>query len=216
MKPIDQMSQDELVALLNRVGEWNRLRAERNSPFSPNLLWAKLDGANLSRADLSRADLSRANLTGADLSRANLTGANLNRTNLTGADLSFASLSSANLFGTNLSGANLSGADLSRADLLRVRDWDEILNIKYANIFGVYNAPEGFREWALNHGAVQNPSQPENSPPGLSVMFDGDFTTEETATILSALSDLYRSVGGDGLVIQDQLEAKARVLIPAG
>jgi len=38
---------------------------------------------------------------------------------------------------------------------LRGVRWERITNIKNANIFGVKNAPQGFVEWAVKHGAVQ-------------------------------------------------------------
>jgi hypothetical protein len=35
--------------------------------------------------------------------------------------------------------------------------WQHIATIKSANIGGVKNAPDGFREWALKNGAIENP-----------------------------------------------------------
>jgi uncharacterized protein YjbI with pentapeptide repeats len=62
--------------------------------------------------------------------------------------------------GSDLSGANLDGADLSSADLrnanLQGIAWQHIAVVKSANIAGVRNAPEGFRDWALKNGAVES------------------------------------------------------------
>jgi len=32
--------------------------------------------------------------------------------------------------------------------------WQSIKSIRYANIYGVKSPPNGFEEWALEHGAV--------------------------------------------------------------
>ena len=39
--------------------------------------------------------------------------------------------------------------------------WQRIAAIKSANIAGITNAPEGFREWALKNGAIESPN-PDN------------------------------------------------------
>jgi uncharacterized protein YjbI with pentapeptide repeats len=63
--------------------------------------------------------------------------------------------------GSNLAEAKLDGADLTSADLrnanLDAIAWQHIAAIKSANIAGVKNAPDGFREWALKNGAIENP-----------------------------------------------------------
>lgn len=61
-------------------------------------------------------------------------------------------LTGANLTGADLSGASLADAELSNADLRDVH-WEHIANVKNANIFGEKNAPQGFEEWAIKHGA---------------------------------------------------------------
>ena len=135
-----------------------------------NLSGAGLQGANLSGAELWGADLSEAVLLGANLSGAglqwanlsgawlwgaNLSGAQLPRANLSGAGLSFANLSGASLWGADLSGAGLWGADLSGARLLDIENWREIRDIEAANLLGIREAPEGFRAWAREQGAVE-------------------------------------------------------------
>ena len=104
-------------------------------------LFAKLEGANLSKADLHDADMVSANLSGANLSEAilssadltgvvlieaRLTHAYLNSTRLVGADLSkadlkWARLHKAKLVLADLRGANLNDADLRMADLSRAK-----------------------------------------------------------------------------------------------
>lgn len=116
--------------------------------------------ANLLRADLSAADMRSSVLEGADFTYANLRSANFRGADLEHANLSNANLSDADLVGSNLGGARLDGADLSSADLrnadLQQIGWQHIAAIKSANIAGIRNAPEGFREWALKNGAIEN------------------------------------------------------------
>lgn len=166
----------------------NRLRMQRISDYQQSLALAALSGVSLSGQcleyqDLSFAFLYRANLEGASLYGANLeiaslSGANLycanlllanlycatlNETNLTGANLfranlQSASLQSANLNGADLTGAYLTGANLTEATLEGVENWEQIADISNCNITRVRNAPDGFMEWALDHGAVQKES----------------------------------------------------------
>nr|VFJ95213.1 MAG: Pentapeptide repeat-containing protein [Candidatus Kentron sp. H]VFJ95855.1 MAG: Pentapeptide repeat-containing protein [Candidatus Kentron sp. H]VFK02049.1 MAG: Pentapeptide repeat-containing protein [Candidatus Kentron sp. H] len=64
-------------------------------------------------------------------------------------------LAGVNLKFANLSGAELTGADLSGARLGEIENWKATVSIRKANILGIKNAPEGFREWALEKGAVE-------------------------------------------------------------
>ena len=119
-----------------------------------------LEHANLLRADLSAADLRGSDLSSAHLDYANLHFANLRNSNLEHAMLSSANMSDADLVGARLDGAALDGVDLSSADLRNADvhsiNWQQIANIKSANIAGIKNAPAGFRDWALKNGAVEN------------------------------------------------------------
>jgi hypothetical protein len=126
---------------------------------------AFLQGIHLGHANLLRADMRAADLRGSDLNSANLTFADLHDANLRGARLENASFSDAILKDTDLVGSDLTGADLAKTDLsgadLRLANlsslkWREIKNIKSANIAGVKGAPEGFMQWALANGAVEN------------------------------------------------------------
>jgi hypothetical protein len=118
-----------------------------------------LERANLLRADLSAADLRRSALRYADLSFADLHSANFRGSDLQDAHLANANLADSDLVGSDLSHANLDNADLSSADLrnvdLRGVAWQHISALKSANIAGIRNAPEGFRDWALKNGAVE-------------------------------------------------------------
>jgi hypothetical protein len=58
-----------------------------------------------------------------------------------------------------LSGANLCKSNLYLASLEYIQDWG-CIDVRYANIKGVQHAPEGFRKFALDHGAVEmDPNQ---------------------------------------------------------
>jgi hypothetical protein len=120
----------------------------------------RLEHANLLRADLSAADLRGSSLTSADLSFADLHDANFRGSNLANATFSNADMKDIDLVGTNLAGARLDHADLTSADLrstnLSGAQWKDIRSIKSANIAGVKDAPEGFIQWALQNGAIEN------------------------------------------------------------
>lgn len=129
---------------------------------------AFLQGLKLEHAYLTRADFSAADLRGSDLQAADFSNADLHSANLRGSNLKLASFTEANmadvdLWESNLAGAvfddaNLGDADLRNADLKDIR-WQKIKNIKMANIAGVKNAPEGFIDWALKHGAMQSAAE---------------------------------------------------------
>jgi uncharacterized protein YjbI with pentapeptide repeats len=119
----------------------------------------KLEGANLLRADFSAADMRGSDLTGADFAYADLHAANLRGSDLEHASFEHANLNEADLVGSDLAGARFDGADLGGVDLrhadLRDFQWQQLKNIRMANIAGAKNAPAGFVAWALKNGAVQ-------------------------------------------------------------
>ena len=119
----------------------------------------RLEKARLLRANFSAADARDGRFSAADFSNANLHSANLRRSNLEQASFQSADLGDADLTGADLAGADLTEVSLADADLtnadLRGMRWEHITNIKSANIFGVKNPPQGFVEWAVKHGAVQ-------------------------------------------------------------
>lgn len=119
-----------------------------------NLAEAILVGANFADAMLAVADLTGANLQHGNLSEAILFNANLAEADLWCANLSGAILIRSNLAEANIAGANLAGANLSESNLANIKDWQKVASIKYANIFGVVNPPDGFIEWAMEQGAV--------------------------------------------------------------
>jgi len=118
---------------------------------------ARLGRSNFNGADLRESDFSLADFSDAHLQSANLRQSTLRGADLEGADFTEADLWGADLSGAQLSGAKLAGADLSNANLANIK-WREIAVVKGANIYGVKNAPEGFADWALKHGAVQSES----------------------------------------------------------
>jgi hypothetical protein len=119
----------------------------------------QLRNADLLRANFSMADVRKGVFTRADLSFSNLRSGNFREGQFSGAQLREADCGEADFSGANLSGADLSGADFSDADLsvadLRNVQWKMIKSVKGTNIFDLKNAPEGFVEWALKHGALQ-------------------------------------------------------------
>jgi hypothetical protein len=122
----------------------------REANFSrAHLYEANLSMAYLYFAKMSRVFLENADLSGADLSHADLNRAALSQADLSGAVLFYADLSDAGLVGANLAEANLYGADISK-----ITGWQSIKSIRYANIYGVKSPPNGFEEWATEHGAI--------------------------------------------------------------
>ena len=114
---------------------------------------ARLIRADLNAVDARNSDFQAADFMGANLHSGNFRESNLSGSNLQDADLGEADLCSANLNGAVLDGATLDGADLGNTDLGRVK-WQKITSLKGANIRQVRNAPEGFVQWATQHGAV--------------------------------------------------------------
>jgi len=125
----------------------------------------RLERAKMLRADLNAADLRGSTLTFADFTYANLRWANFRESYLESTVLSNADMTNADLAGSNLTGAKLDGTNLSSADLRRANiqgiDWKRIAAINQANIAGVKNPPEGFRDWALKNGAIESSSGDE-------------------------------------------------------
>ena len=149
-----------------RIEALQELNADKVPLVGVDASGAFLQGIHLERANLLRADLSAADLRGSSFRDANLTYAHLHDANFRGSDLEHTVLSNANvqdadLVGCNLAGAKLDGVDFTSADLrfanLKDAQWKQIAAIKDANIAGVKNAPDGFREWALKNGAVESP-----------------------------------------------------------
>jgi Pentapeptide repeats (8 copies) len=119
---------------------------------------AKLARANLDGADARAADLTGAAITDASLRSANLRGAKLEGVSFAGSALGDVDLNGADLKNVDLSGASLENADLQNSNWEGAR-WNTIQTLKGANIFGVKNAPSGFVDWALAHGAVSRNSE---------------------------------------------------------
>ena len=153
-----------------RIEALQELNADRIPLVGVDASSAFLQGVRLERANLLRADLSAADLRGSVLAFADMSYSNLHSSNFRGADLehvifSNANLSDSDLVGSDLSSTNLDHADLSSADLRRANlkgiAWRQIAAMKSANIAGVVNAPEGFREWALKNGAIEDANSSE-------------------------------------------------------
>ena len=114
---------------------------------------SNLARANFDAADARDADLESARIENASFRSANLRGAKLFRTSLHGSTLDGADLSGADLRDADLTSASLEDADLNSSDLRGVK-WFNLQSVKGLNLYGVQNAPAGFLEWALAHGAI--------------------------------------------------------------
>jgi pentapeptide repeat protein len=151
-----------------RIDALQELNADRVPLVGVDVSGAFLQGVRLDKARLLRANFSSADVrdgkfqsadfTLADLQSANFRGGNFSHASFQGANLDDSDLTSADLSGADLTDATLVDADLSNADLRNVH-WERIANVKNANIFGVKNAPQGFEEWALKHGAQRQDSR---------------------------------------------------------
>jgi len=148
-----------------RIEAMQELNADKVPLVGIDASSAFLQGIHLERASLLRADLSAADLRGstfqsANLAFADLHSANFRGSNLEGADFTDANLSGSDLVGSDLAGAKLDNTDLASADLrnanLQGVTWQHIASVRSANIAGAKNAPEGFHDWALKNGAVEN------------------------------------------------------------
>jgi hypothetical protein len=129
---------------------------------------AFLQGVRLIKAGLSRSNFETADLRNAVLRASDFRFANLHSANLRGADASDANFTDAALTDSDLNGANLSGADLAAADLsdadlrnanLSGVHWQKLKAVTSVNIYGVRNAPPGFVDWAMAHGAKSDPAE---------------------------------------------------------
>jgi uncharacterized protein YjbI with pentapeptide repeats len=119
-----------------------------------NLTEADLEGARLAAADVTSTALRKANLRNTDFHQADLDDSHLDGAALQGARLTDVKMYMASLKNCDLSDVDLSGANLTEADLEGVTNFEEISDIEGASIHGVRNAPDGFVEWALSNGAV--------------------------------------------------------------
>jgi hypothetical protein len=152
-----------------RIEALQELNADRVSLVGVDLASAFLQGLRLNDADLSRANLAEADAREAQLKRAKLEhailrGANFRNADLSGASLTESVLDDADLNGAVLSEADLSGASMENADLrnaeLRDLKWKGLGSVKGTNLKGIREAPPGFVDWALGHGAVLSGEEP--------------------------------------------------------
>lgn len=147
-----------------RIDALQELNADGIPLVGVDVSTAFLQGIRLERANLLRSDFSAADLRCSYLRYSDFTFADLHAANFRGSDLENVTFSNANLqdvdlVGSNLGGARFDGTDLTSADLrstnLKDIGWKRIRSVRTANIAGVQEAPSGFREWALQHGAIE-------------------------------------------------------------
>ncbi len=147
-----------------RIDALGQLNDDRVPLIGVDVSDAYLQGVRLANADCTRgrfssADLRSANLAGANLDSADFHSANLRNANLQNAHFTDASLVDADLTDANLAYADLAGVNLDHADLQHANldhlIWQKLSSISQANLTNVQNAPPGFLDWALKHGATQ-------------------------------------------------------------
>ncbi len=109
--------------------------------------FADLKGATFIRSKMPNGHLMFSDAEGAVFSNAMLNGTNINQTNLKGALLNNVDVTDATFFKVNLEDADLDG----------LIGWESIPSIDGTNIANIRNAPEGFVEWALANGAIDQP-----------------------------------------------------------
>lgn len=145
-----------------RIEALQELNADRVPLVGVDVSGAFLQGVRLEKARLLRSNFSAADVRDGRFESADFSYANLRSTNFRGSQLAAASFDSANLDESDLTGSDLSRADLTDASLeeadltnadLRDVRWEHIASVKNANISGVKNAPRGFVDWAMKHGA---------------------------------------------------------------
>jgi uncharacterized protein YjbI with pentapeptide repeats len=129
------------------------------------LMGVQLRHANLARASLRSSDLRGASFEGSNLEYADFTSANLRNGSLAKANLRHTIFADSDLNGCTLAGADCQDVDFSRADMrncdLKDLHWEQITDVKLANLFGAKNLPDGFLAWALQKGAVTIESSDE-------------------------------------------------------
>ena len=124
--------------------ESGRLPQAATLAFGVDLRWAPLQNVSLSNVELKHMSLFHSNLESSSLTYVNLSKS----------QLEYVNFSKSTLLGVNLKGASLIGANFSEADLSQL-EWDDETKVLNSNIFGIRNAPKGFKEWALKRGAVE-------------------------------------------------------------
>ncbi len=117
-----------------------------------NFCDADFRGADLRVTQMRSVEAQRTNFSGADLR-----GGSLSYSDISGARFNEASLQQIALVGSKMEGVDLTNANLSWANLNGIKEWKKIRSIQGANIFEVKFAPQGFRAWALDNGAVDLP-----------------------------------------------------------
>jgi uncharacterized protein YjbI with pentapeptide repeats len=126
---------EHLTKLEAGVSSWNTWRKETGA--TPDLIGAKLRGANLREIDFGGAKLNVVDFTGADLAGASFVDAELSMASFIDANLSKAGFVGANLISTSFVGADLTqatlawaylrGANLQNAKLSETYFWETTL-----------------------------------------------------------------------------------------
>ncbi|WP_196387773.1 pentapeptide repeat-containing protein [Vibrio cidicii] len=116
--------------------------------FGVNLDSALLSSIQVNQIDFRKSVLVDANASNAIITYSSFKGVKLDRSNFSNSKLLGSDFSQASMFAMDLTGADLSGIK-----------WDKDTVITYANIHDVKNAPEGFYDWAIDNGALDEPNK---------------------------------------------------------
>ena len=152
-----------------RIEAMRELNADKIPLVGVDAEHAFLQGLKLPKANLLRSNFAASDLRDCVLEGANMESSTLTSTNFRGCDLRRVQFRDSDFENADLFGANLSMAGLSRTNLkdvdfryadLKGMEWEGILTIEGANIYGVKNAPAAFIQWALAHGAVSKENDP--------------------------------------------------------
>lgn len=173
----------------------------------------QLNAANLTYANLTYANLNDANLTNANLTIADLTNANLTNADLTNADLSDADLTNALLAGVKFRGAYLVETDLTVTDFgscdlegaylkvnARILYNGEILTLSEILLDRLVSEKKDPFELIRKRDELQFTTQAASNP--ITLLLDLELVDEDQVIeLMSNLSELYRAISGDELVI---------------
>jgi uncharacterized protein YjbI with pentapeptide repeats len=130
--------------------------------------FTKLSQAVFIDAKADRAQFMFLDARKAVFSKASLRNANINQVDMRGAALNGADVTDATFFKVNLENADLSG----------LVGWKKIKSIDNTNIANLRGAPEGFKQWALSRGAIEEPGNLLGLPEAISEMRQLEETAE--------------------------------------
>lgn len=124
--------------------------------YSINFRNVKLRGASFTRVSFTRSQFVGADCEGISFYGCDLRFVFLSKCLFRGGTFGSCGLSFSDFTEADLEGVEFLNCELCDANLQDVKNWQKIKSIKGTNIFGARNMPQGFKEWALSNGAVEN------------------------------------------------------------